>query len=426
MKKLYTTAIFFLLTSGILFLNFLQMVELKAQSSCTAVSVSADSTIIGSGSSVKLTATGGTSFASNAISFDGVNDYVNIPHSAALDPAVLTVETWFNIPAFPTGGDTRRWIVNKNTHEWTQGHYSLTLMNNQVGAYLNIGGGSTNVKSATSTIPGGISINTWYHLAMTYDGVTLKVYLDTALVASTTVNLARVAGTGPINIGARCDKYNYTNIITDEVRIWNVVRTAAQIKASMNSSVPTNSTGLVGYWKMDEGTGTTTADATGNGHTGTLTSGPLWVTSAAAIYPVFSWSPKASLSDTTGADVFATPTTETTYTVTAAATGTCSASISTITIGITGVNQIETELKDFTLSPNPSNGKVEMSFVASKKDDYQMEVMNYIGQIVYSEAISTLEGSYSRTFDFTRFEKGVYLISLKNSNSQSTRRIVIE
>jgi predicted nucleotidyltransferase len=37
-------------------------------------------------------------------------------------------------------------------------------------------------------------------------------------------------------------------------------------------------TGLTGYWKLDENTGTTTADSSGNGKTGTLTGGPTWTT----------------------------------------------------------------------------------------------------------------------------------------------------
>jgi hypothetical protein len=36
-------------------------------------------------------------------------------------------------------------------------------------------------------------------------------------------------------------------------------------------------TGLVGYWKFEEGTGTTASDSSGNGNTGTLNNGPLWV-----------------------------------------------------------------------------------------------------------------------------------------------------
>ncbi len=39
---------------------------------------------------------------------------------------------------------------------------------------------------------------------------------------------------------------------------------------------PFSDTGLVGYWTFDEGTGTTAADSSGNGNTGTLTNGPTW------------------------------------------------------------------------------------------------------------------------------------------------------
>jgi hypothetical protein len=41
---------------------------------------------------------------------------------------------------------------------------------------------------------------------------------------------------------------------------------------------PLNDNGLVGWWKMDEGNGTTTSDSSGNGNTGTLTNGPSWQT----------------------------------------------------------------------------------------------------------------------------------------------------
>ena len=44
----------------------------------------------------------------------------------------------------------------------------------------------------------------------------------------------------------------------------------------MNQTLNGNEPGLVGYWKFDEGTGTTTADATSNGNDGTI-SGAIWV-----------------------------------------------------------------------------------------------------------------------------------------------------
>jgi hypothetical protein len=49
----------------------------------------------------------------------------------------------------------------------------------------------------------------------------------------------------------------------DEVRLWNVTRTAAQIKYDMNKAVAPDTTGLVGYYKFSENAGSaTTADAT--------------------------------------------------------------------------------------------------------------------------------------------------------------------
>jgi len=50
----------------------------------------------------------------------------------------------------------------------------------------------------------------------------------------------------------------------DEMRVWSVFRDAATIKANMNVMLKGNETGLVAYYKFDEGMGTTVADATGD------------------------------------------------------------------------------------------------------------------------------------------------------------------
>jgi hypothetical protein len=50
----------------------------------------------------------------------------------------------------------------------------------------------------------------------------------------------------------------------DEFRVWNVFLTADQIKANMYTLLNGNETGLVAYYKFDEGSGMTVADSTGN------------------------------------------------------------------------------------------------------------------------------------------------------------------
>jgi hypothetical protein len=68
----------------------------------------------------------------------------------------------------------------------------------------------------------------------------------------------------------------------DEVRIYNRALTLAEVQATMNQLLKGNEPGLVGYWRLDEGTGTNIYDASGNGNDGALPQGgPNWVTSTA-------------------------------------------------------------------------------------------------------------------------------------------------
>jgi hypothetical protein len=68
----------------------------------------------------------------------------------------------------------------------------------------------------------------------------------------------------------------------DEFRVWNVFRTEAEIKASMKVMLKGNEPGLIAYYKFDEGTGTTIADATGDASNAAKMASatkPQWVTS---------------------------------------------------------------------------------------------------------------------------------------------------
>ncbi len=62
----------------------------------------------------------------------------------------------------------------------------------------------------------------------------------------------------------------------DELRLWNVARTPSQLQAHMAAELSAIEPGLIGYWKFNEGTGTTAADDAGNGLTATLFNSPTW------------------------------------------------------------------------------------------------------------------------------------------------------
>jgi hypothetical protein len=71
-------------------------------------------------------------------------------------------------------------------------------------------------------------------------------------------------------LGRAADGNSYFPGTMDEIRIWNMARSQSNINANKNSTIATNSTGLVGYYKLDENSGSTAADATGNGYLGTV------------------------------------------------------------------------------------------------------------------------------------------------------------
>lgn len=97
----------------------------------------------------------------------------------------------------------------------------------------------------------------------------------------------------------QCNHFNGT---LDELRLWNIARTQEEILVNKNNSVANNTLGLVAYYKFDEGTGITTADATPNNNHGTLVNGPIWVVpSSSPINSVF-W----SILNVTSPQIFAT------------------------------------------------------------------------------------------------------------------------
>lgn len=195
----------------------------------------------------------------NALSFDGSNDFINCGNPAAFQSNSITIEAW--IKANPASG--YRAIVTK---QWA---YGLYLKDNILISHLyNVGDLSTGVNVAD-----GI----WHHVALTLSAGTATVYLDGVAKASysgysiVNQNSNVLIGEGGPGAG------QYFNGAIDEVRIWNVARTQAQIQASMNSAI-SSGTGLVATYHFNQGTAngsnsgvTTLTDASGNNNNGTLT-----------------------------------------------------------------------------------------------------------------------------------------------------------
>ena len=115
-----------------------------------------------------------------------------------------------------------------------------------------------------------ISANTWHHVAFTFDGTTMSTFIDGVAAGTNSVTGAMFDSTAPIEIGSRDNAHFFDGTI-DEVRFWNRALSVTEINNGMNSQVPSSATGLVAYYKMNQGI----AEGNNTGITTITDSGPI-------------------------------------------------------------------------------------------------------------------------------------------------------
>jgi hypothetical protein len=165
---------------------------------------------------------------SNALNFDGQNDYVQVPYRSTIAPQQVTVATWFKATTF-ANANWNATLVNQGANEWDNGYYGLAVRTNGAPiVMLNIGGGQANTYYLNAI---AVSAGTWHHAALTYDNATLKIYVDGSLVNSMAINKARTISNLPLLMGRRGDGGYFLKGGLDEVRIYSRALSAVEIAA---------------------------------------------------------------------------------------------------------------------------------------------------------------------------------------------------
>jgi hypothetical protein len=307
-----------------------------------------------------------------ALQFDGVNDYVDLPESASLTTGFtnqITIEAWIysdnflNASIIASGNQNDYAIASQPNGKLRVDLYGIDAAS----------GGAFFSKASLTT-------NTWYHIAVTYNGSTETILIngqvDTARSASGTL------GTSPQGEDIRIGAYNASNFfrgIIDEVRIWNIARTPAEIQQHMNTTLTGSRSGLVGYWQFDEGSGTIAYDSSGHSNNGTLINGPTWITSS-------------------------TP--------------------------ITSIKELATQLPSgIELAqnyPNPFNPRTSIEFSIAKTGFIDLRIYNILGEEVSTLVSHELHaGTYRASWDASGFTSGVYFYRLQTGNYIETKKLLL-
>jgi chitodextrinase len=226
------------------------------------------------------------STAPHYLELDGVDDYLEVGDAPGLSfgngtaDTPLTIETWFRPDAMGRHQLLGKW------GETTNQEYQLQIVSGFLRFDLrdNSTQGSATVFTVSSF--NGL-IGSWHHLAVTYDGRGgstaangITVYVDGVAVSlnretsATYVAMENLAA--PLVIGREGPSWKQYDGGLDEIRLWNIARTAAELQASMNLALTGAEPGLVGYWQLNDGVGISAAGGTPGSPSADLVNGPVW------------------------------------------------------------------------------------------------------------------------------------------------------
>src|SRR5712691_1746630 len=205
-----------------------------------------------------------------AVSFNGTSSLVTVPDSASLDlSSGLTLEAWVRATSF---APSQTLIAKERPGGGFP--YGVELDNGVPTGYV-----STSAFSGASSASSLPKV-TWKFVAVTYDGSTLRVYVDGTQVGSAPASGSIAASSGQLSIGGDSVWGEYFNGRIDNVRIYSRALSATELAADQATPVtaptppPTAPTPVAAY-AFDEGTGMSAADASGSGNTATL-NGATW------------------------------------------------------------------------------------------------------------------------------------------------------
>ncbi len=188
------------------------------------------------------------------------------PPAHAANSGIFTVELWVK----PTSSIASQALVGK-----AEELRVFTDSSGNAGCQIK----SSSTWQTASTGTQGLTLQGWNHVACTYDKATLKIYVNGVLAKQQALTTTIDDTANAIKIGqddSASTPYSNLTGVTDDFRFYNYARTQKQVVQDMNGGHPLGGSPVgsqVGYWKFDEGYGTT-AHNRGNGGSvldGTLT-----------------------------------------------------------------------------------------------------------------------------------------------------------
>lgn len=186
-----------------------------------------------------------STFSQVGLHFDGVNDCLVAANAGPTGTSNRTVECWIKTSSTLT---SQQVLVN-----WG------SMVNGTRFTFNTIGNGKVRIEIGGNGFNSNRTINdgNWHHVAVIYDHQAVlkaSLFIDGALDTARNFTLGvNTSNSIPITIGKRIDDINYFEGVMDEIRIWDVARSVAQLRTGMFTTYCSPQANLVAYYKLEEG-----------------------------------------------------------------------------------------------------------------------------------------------------------------------------
>lgn len=206
----------------------------------------------------------------NCLEFDGTEDYIEVVDNPSLDSIItgITFSNWVYRKTNQSG-----WIniLNRQLGSGNFEHYAFAFADNNYSFNGETDGGAF-VLTTTEVAPN----NVWIHIAGTYNGSLVKLYVNGEEIDSVGHTGDFTADISSLYIGAQRNTATMTGFFNgriDDIKIFDYALSQEQIAWLYNKGKP------IGHWKLDEGEGDTAYDSSGNDNHGDFAGDPTWTTS---------------------------------------------------------------------------------------------------------------------------------------------------
>ena len=208
--------------------------------------------------------------------FDGNNDWIEVPDHPSLDiQNEITVQAWVYYRSYNGRGE----ICIKNQN-WELGIHSDGRIEPSI--YTN-----TWHQPKDSRI---MELNTWTHVAMTYDGNHIKTYINGVGQITQTLSGSMQMSNSNLLIGKWYSNSEWMDGYIDDLSVWNVALSEQEIQTIMDNGPNGNEEGLVALWDFNEGAGNQINDLTAKQNNGTI-NGANWTSEGASDIVIYTPSP---------------------------------------------------------------------------------------------------------------------------------------